>query len=634
MRARGPEGQRKSTNRERLTIMDGLTQSPCPRFQTGAISDGRSIRRHSHRSHPLFCSGGCLMAKTDLQIASEATLRPIVEVASDLGLTPDQLELYGRDKAKIHLDVLRREATPGTPRYIIVTAMTPTKQGEGKTVTTVGLAQALATLGHRSVAALRQPSQGPTFGIKGGAAGGGYAQVVPMVDLNLHLTGDIHAVSAAHNLLAAAVDSRLYHEARLSDRRLERGGLRRLDIDPARVTFRRVVDVNDRALREITLSAGSGDEERASGYDITAASEVMAILALTTGRADLRERLGRIVIGLNRQGQPVTAEDLGVAGAMAALLRDAIMPTLMQTLEGTPVLVHAGPFANIAHGNSSVLADRIALNRLGDGYLVTEAGFGADCGFEKFAHIKCRTSGLRPDCAVVVATVKALKEHGGLSVRPSKRPPVDEQMPFLERGMANLKAHLGIVGRFGIPAVVAINCFPDDTDAEIDYVRRASIEAGAHDVATSQVWAHGGEGGRDLAQAVIAACEADNDFHFLYEMDATIEEKMTTLATQIYGADGIELADLARERIAEYGRLGFGELPVIMAKTPASLSHDPALKGAPSGFTLPVRDVRLSAGAGFLYALCGDIMTMPGLPSLPAFMGIDIDEDGELSGLS
>jgi formyltetrahydrofolate synthetase len=532
----------------------------------------------------------------------------------------------------VHLDVLKRDAKPGTPRYVIVTAMTPTKQGEGKTVTTVGLAQAIATLGHPSVAALRQPSQGPTFGLKGGAAGGGYAQVVPMVDLNLHLTGDIHAVSAAHNLLAAAVDSRLYHEARLSDARLERAGLRRLDIDPEQVTFRRVVDINDRALRSITLA--QDETERSSGYDITAASEVMAILALTTGRADLRERLGRIVVGFNRSDQPVTAEDLGVAGAMAALLRDAIMPTLMQTLEGTPVLVHAGPFANIAHGNSSVIADRIALNLLGDGYLVTEAGFGSDCGFEKFVHIKCRTSGLQPDCAVIVATVKALKEHGGLPTRRSKRPPVDEQMPFLQAGMANLAAHLGIVGRFGVPAVVAINRFPEDTDAEIDFVKEAAIEAGARDVAISDVWAHGGQGGSDLAEAVVEACAADNNFGYLYELDAPIEEKMKTLATQVYGADGVEFTDLARDRMDEYRRLGFGKLPVIMAKTPASLSHDPTLKGAPTGFTVPVRDVRLSAGAGFLYALCGDIMTMPGLPSVPAFMGIDIDEHGELSGLS
>ena len=575
------------------------------------------------------------MAKTDLEIASAAQLRPIDHVAADLGLTERHLDLYGRHKAKVHLEALDEPAKEGTPRYIIVTAMTPTKQGEGKTVTSVGLAQALAALGHRSVAALRQPSQGPTFGMKGGAAGGGHSQVVPMVDLNLHLTGDIHAVSAAHNLLAAAVDSRLYHEARLSDKRLERAGLTRLDIDPERVTFRRVVDVNDRALRNTTLAANvDGEDGRASGYDITAASEVMAILALTTGRADLRARLGRIVVAQNRQGDPVIAEDLGVAGAMAALLRDAIMPTLMQTLEGTPVLVHAGPFANIAHGNSSVLADRIALHRLGDGYLVTEAGFGADCGFEKFSHIKCRTSGLRPDCAVVVATVRALKEHGGLPTRASKRPPKSEQSPFLEKGMANLAAHLRIVGSFGVPAVVAINCFSDDTEEEIEFVRQQAQSAGAHDVAASQVWAEGGAGGAELAHAVVAACNTTSDFHFLYELETPLEQKMKTLATQVYGADGLEFTDLARDRIAEFRRLGFDGLPVIMAKTPASLSHDPTLKGVPKGFTLPVRDVRLSAGAGFLYALCGDIMTMPGLPSVPAFMGIDIDEDGELSGLS
>lgn len=575
------------------------------------------------------------MAKTDLEIASAAHLRPILDVAAELGLSEDDLDLYGRHKAKVHLEVLNETPKEGTPRYVIVTAMTPTKQGEGKTVTTVGLAQALAALGHRTVAAIRQPSQGPTFGLKGGAAGGGYAQVVPMVDLNLHLTGDIHAVSAAHNLLAAAVDSRMYHEARLDDKRLARAGLKRLDIDPQQVTFRRVVDVDDRALRSIALNEGGADgEQRSSGYDITAASEVMAILALTTGRADLRQRLGRIVVGRDKKGQPVTAEDLGAAGAMAALMRDAIMPTMMQTLEGTPVLVHAGPFANIAHGNSSVIADRIALHRLGDGYLVTEAGFGADCGFEKFSHIKCRTSGLRPDCAVVVATVKALKEHGGLSARPSKRPPVEEQMPFLEKGMANLVAHVGIVGRFGIPAVVAINRFPEDTDAEIDFVRQAALAAGARTVAASEVWADGGKGGAELAQAVVDACDAGNDFHFLYELEAPLEEKIEALATQVYGAAGVEYTDLARERIEGFRQLGFGDLPVIMAKTPASLSHDPTLKGAPSGFTLPVRDVRLSAGAGFLYALCGDIMTMPGLPSVPAFTRIDIDASGEVSGLS
>ncbi|MBT3344271.1 MAG: formate--tetrahydrofolate ligase [Gemmatimonadetes bacterium] len=575
------------------------------------------------------------MPKSDLEIANAAKLRPILDVAGDIGLSEDDLDLYGRHKAKVHLDVLNGTPNEGSPRYVIVTAMTPTKQGEGKTVTTVGLAQALAALGHRTVAALRQPSQGPTFGLKGGAAGGGYAQVVPMVDLNLHLTGDIHAVSAAHNLLAAAIDSRIYHEARLSDKRMARSGLKRLNIDPDRVTFRRVVDVDDRALRSIALNeSGADGETRSSGYDITAASEVMAILALTTGRADLRQRLGRIVIGLDKTGKPVTAEDLGAAGAMAALMRDAIMPTLMQTLEGTPVLVHAGPFANIAHGNSSVLADRIALNLLGDGYLVTEAGFGADCGFEKFSHIKCRTSGLRPDCAVVVATVKALKEHGGLPTRPSQRPPLEEQMPFLEKGMANLEAHVKIVGRFGIPAVVAINRFPEDTDAEIECVRQGALAAGAGAVAPSEVWADGGEGGADLARAVVEACDAGNDFHYLYELDAPLEEKIETLASQVYGAAGVEYSDLARERIEDYRKLGFGGLPVIMAKTPASLSHDPTLKGAPTGFTMPVRDVRLSAGAGFLYALCGDIMTMPGLPSVPAFTRIDIDETGEVSGLS
>ena len=580
--------------------------------------------------------------KSDLEIARAAVLRPILDVAADVGLRAADLESYGPFKAKVHLDaVSAASAAASKARYVVVTAMTPTKSGEGKTVTTVGLSQALATLGHPTVATLRQPSQGPTFGIKGGAAGGGHAQVVPMDDLNLHLTGDIHAVGAAHNLLAAAVDSRIYHEARVSDGRLARAGLRRLDIDPETVLFKRVVDVDDRALRRIGLSQGGQDgPEREGGFDITAASEVMAILALTTDRRDLRTRLGRIVVAFDQAGRPVTAEDLGAAGAMAALLNDAIEPTLMQTLAGSPVLVHTGPFANIAHGNSSIVADQIALGLLADGgYLVTECGFGSDCGFEKFSHIKCRASGLRPDCAVVVATVKALKEHGGLL--PTKTgvapPSAAHEMACLEQGLGNLVAHIGIVAAFGLPAVVCVNRFPTDTDAEIGRVIAAASAAGAGATATSEVWAHGGPGGAELAKAVIAACDEGvgrKAFHFLYDADASVATKMHAIATQVYGADGIDITARAQVQIDRFIELGFGHLPVIMAKTPASLSHDPTLKGRPTGFTVPVREVRLSAGAGFLYALCGDIMTMPGLPLRPAFMNIDVDASGHVTGLS
>ena len=580
--------------------------------------------------------------KTDLEIARGVALRPILDVAASLGLQEDDLELYGRYKAKVHLDAVSAESAGNSrARHVVVTAMTPTKSGEGKTVTTVGLSQAFATLGHPTIATIRQPSQGPTFGMKGGAAGGGYAQVVPMDDLNLHLTGDIHAVGAAHNLLAAAVDSRMYHEARLSDKRLARAGLRRLDIDPATVLFKRVVDVNDRALRRIALCREDVDgTERDSGVDITAASEVMAILALATDRRDLRSRLGQIVVASNHEQRPVTAEDLAVAGAMAALLNDAIEPTMMQTLAGSPVLVHAGPFANIAHGNSSIIADQIALGLLADGgYLVTECGFGSDCGFEKFSHIKCRASGLRPDCAVVVATVKALKEHGGLRSRKRGAPPhsPDEQAACLERGLANLAAHVDIVRRFGVPAVVCVNRFPADTDEEIARVASAAHAAGARAAAPSEVWAHGGRGGAEIAEAVIAACESGDGrrgFRFLYDTETPVIDKMRAIATQVYGADGVDISEAARQQIQRFSHLGFGHLPVVMAKTPASLSHDPTLKGRPRGFTVPVREVRLSAGAGFLYALCGDIMTMPGLPIRPAFMNVDVDASGRVTGLS
>ena len=569
---------------------------------------------------------------SDLDIARAATPEPAAGIASKLGLSEGDIDLYGRHKAKIHLDAVDRRSRGGEGKYVVVTAMTPTRYGEGKTTTTIGLSQALNALGHTSIATIRQPSMGPTFGIKGGAAGGGRAQVIPMDEMNLHLTGDIHAVTAAHNLLSAAVDSRLYHEERLSDRRLRRRGLKRLDIDPEQVVWKRVVDLGDRALREIVVGEGGEGVRRRSGFDITAASEVMAILALARDLGDLRARLGRVVAAFDRAGRPVTAEDLGAAGAMAVLLKDAMMPNLMQTLENTPVLVHAGPFANIAHGNSSIVADELALGLMGDGYLVTESGFGADCGFEKLCHVKCRYSGLRPDCAVVVATVRALKSHGGA---PEKRPSgAAEEMAWLEKGLDNLAANIRIVGEFGVPAVVALNRFSGDTDAEVDRVLEAAPGLGAAAAAVCDVWARGGAGGAELAQAVVDTCQSGSAFDFLYGEETPLRDKIETVAARIYGADGIDLSPEAESTIERYEDLGFGSLPVNMAKTHLSLSHDPELRGVPSGFTLPVRDVVLSAGAGFLVPLCGEIRRMPGLPSKPAFMNLDLDADGEVVGLA
>ena len=574
--------------------------------------------------------------KTDLEISRAASLRPIADIAGELGLRDGEVDLYGRYKAKVHLDVLKR--LDGTPkaRYVVVTAMTPTKLGEGKTTTTIGLSQALARIGKRTLAAIRQPSQGPTFGIKGGGAGGGYSQAVPLEDVNLHLTGDIHAVSAAHNLLSAAVDARVYHESRLKDARLERLGLKRLDIDPQAITWRRVVDVNDRALRSIIVNDGNVGNVRESGFDITAASEVMAVLALASDLKDLRQRLGRIVVGLDKSGAAVTAEDVEAAGAMAVLLKDALNPNLVQSLEGVPVLVHAGPFANIAHGNNSIVADRVGLALAEDGYLVTESGFGADCGFEKFCDLKCRYSGLSPDCAVVVATVRALKVHGGGPAPGKKQKSLDkaQSREFLEKGLENLAANVRIVHEFGVPAVVAVNRFTDDEDDEIEMVVQGALEAGAEEATACELWARGGEGGIELAHAVDRACERESTFDFAYRLDASIEEKISAIATRIYGASNVRITARAQKQIDRYAQLGFGGLPVIMAKTPQSLSHDPELIGAPTGFELPVGEIRLSAGAGFLYALCGDIFTMPGLSSKPAFMRIDLDDEGHVVGLS
>jgi formyltetrahydrofolate synthetase len=562
---------------------------------------------------------------SDLDIAQEAPIEPILTIADRVGLTPDDLELYGNYKAKIHLDVREKLADQPLGKYIDVTAITPTPLGEGKTTTAIGLSQGLGRLGHRVFTTIRQPSMGPTFGIKGGAAGGGYSQVIPMEDFNLHLTGDIHAVTSAHNLLAAAIDNHLKHG-------------NQLELNPFSVTWPRVVDLNDRALRSVIVGLGGriNGSPREAGFDIAVASEVMAILALATDLHDLRDRLGRVVVGTTFSGRPVTAEDLKVAGAMTVLMKDALMPTLLQTLEHTPALVHAGPFANIAHGNSSVIADQMAL-RLGD-YVVTESGFGADIGMEKFMDIKCRASGLSPDCVVIVATIRALKMHGGVGeVIAGKQLPaelVEENLPGLERGAANLIAHIGIARSFGVPVVVAVNRFDTDTDNEIALLEKMSVEAGAEAAVMTDHWAQGGAGALALADAVVKACETPKDFRFLYPLDIPIRDKIEVIATKVYGANGVDFHEEAEKKLKLYTMLGYDNLPVCMAKTHLSLSHEPQWKGVPTDFRLPVRDIRASVGAGFLYPLCGTMRTMPGLPSRPAFENVDIDPaTGKVRGL-
>jgi formate--tetrahydrofolate ligase len=562
---------------------------------------------------------------SDLDIAQEAPVEPILSVAAGAGLGPDDLELYGKYKAKVHLDVRERLKDQPLGKYIDVTAITPTPLGEGKTTTLVGLAQGLGQLDKNVFACIRQPSQGPTFGIKGGAAGGGYSQVIPMEDFNLHLTGDIHAVSAAHNLLSAAIDNHIHHG-------------NELNINPFSVTWPRVVDLNDRALRNVVCGLGGkiNGYPRESGFDIAVASEVMAILALTTGLNDLRERLGRIVIGTTFDNKPVTAEDLKVAGAMTVLMKDALMPTLLQTLEHTPAFVHAGPFANIAHGNSSVIADQIAL-RLGD-YVVTESGFGSDIGMEKFMNIKCRASGLSPDCVVMVATIRALKMHGGLgrviAGKPLPKELTEENLEYLEKGAANLVAHIRIAKQFGVPVVVAVNRFAPDTDNEVKLLERIAKDAGAEGAVMTDHWAKGGAGSVDLAQAVVDACERPKEFRFLYPDDMPIRDKIEVIATKVYGAAGVDFHPKAEKKLKRYTKFGYDHLPVCMAKTHLSLSHEPNWKGVPTNFRLPVRDLRASVGAGFVYPLCGDMRTMPGLPSRPAFENVDIDpETGRVKGL-
>ena len=559
---------------------------------------------------------------SDLDIAQKATLKPIRQIAERLGVRDDELELYGDHKAKVDLKILDRLTAAPRGKYVDVTAITPTPLGEGKTVTTIGLSQALGHIGMNVCTCIRQPSLGPVFGIKGGAAGGGYSQVIPMEDFNLHLTGDIHAVGLANNLAAAFVDNHIYHG-------------NPLDIDPYAPSLRRVVDISDRwALDEVVTGLGSGIVRR-SGFDITVASEVMAILGLTTGLQDIRRRFARMIVAYRRNGTPVTCEDLKVAGAMTVLMKDAIKPNLMQTLEGTPCFVHAGPFANIAHGNSSILADMMA-TKLAD-YTVTESGFGADIGMEKFLNIKCRASGLVPDCVVLVATVRALKMHSGrfkvVAGKPLDPGLLEQNTEAVAEGCVNLEKHIENVRLHGVPCVVAINQFATDTQAEFDVIARKAKDAGAGWVAHSNVWAEGGKGGTELAKAVCEACEAPKNFKFLYEADWPIKKKIETIATRMYAAGKVVYEKPAELAIERFTRLGHDKLPICMAKTHLSLSHDPTLKGAPKDYVFPVRDVRASVGAGFLYPLCGMMRTMPGLPTVPAGEKVDIGPDGRIVGL-
>ncbi|MGD9152142.1 MAG: formate--tetrahydrofolate ligase [Gammaproteobacteria bacterium] len=634
--------------------------------------------KHAHKIIPLK------KVPSDIEIAQKATeesLVPITDIAADIGITPEELIPYGNDKAKVSLSVLKRLKGQPNGKYVDVTAITPTPLGEGKTTTTVGLSQALgAYLGKTVITCIRQPSLGPTFGIKGGAAGGGYSQIIPMEEFNLHLTGDMHAVTSANDLLAAIVDTRIIHEAAQTDdklfdrmcpkakdgsrkfaqimlRRLKKLGINktdpnelteeeiskfvRLDIDPDSITWKRVIDICDRPLRGITIGEGPKEKgiTRKTGYDITPASEVMAVLALTTDMKDMRERLGRIVIGMSKAGDPITADDLGAGGALTVIMKDAIMPNLMQTIEGTPAFVHAGPFANIAHGNSSIIADQIALKLAGpDGYVITESGFGADMGMEKFFDIKCRYSGLVPNCVVLVATIRALKMHGGgpKVTAGAKLDPVytEENLELLEKGCCNMNAHIKNAKKFGIPVVVAINRFTHDTDAEIEVVRKHALEAGAEDAVMSNHWAEAGAGSIKLAEAVIKACEEPTNFKFLYDLDMSIKDKIETICKEIYNADGVEYSEQAEKEIEAYTKAGFDKLPMCMAKTHLSISHDPNLKGAPSGFTVPIKSVRASVGAGFIYPLLGEMMTMPGMPTRPAYYDVDIcPETGKITGL-
>ena len=555
--------------------------------------------------------------KTDVQIAQEAKMLPISEIADSLGIAEDELDLYGKYKAKVSLDVLSRLEDKPDGKLILVTAINPTPAGEGKTTMNVGLSMGLNKIGKKTITALREPSLGPVFGVKGGAAGGGYAQVVPMEDINLHFTGDFHAITSAHNLLAAMLDNHL-HQGNA------------LDIDPKKVVWRRVLDMNDRSLRNVIVGLGGKPDGfvRQTGFDITVASEIMAILCLATSVSDLKERLSKMVVAYNKAGEAVTAGDLEATGAMALLLKDAIQPNLVQTLENTPAFIHGGPFANIAHGCNSVMATKVGL-KLAD-YVVTEAGFGADLGAEKFFDIKARFAGLNPSAVVIVATIRALKMNGGVP----KTELTSENLQALEAGIANIERHIENVNKFGVPAVVAINKFPTDTEAEISLLKE-KLAAKGIDVVLAEVFSKGGDGAIDLANKVAEICETKpSNFAPLYDVDATIEEKITTIATEIYRADGVDFTAAAKKQINEIAKLGLDKMPICMAKTQYSFSDDPKLLGAPTGFNITVREVRVNAGAGFVVALTGNIMTMPGLPKVPAANGMDISESGEIIGLS
>ncbi|NWT10099.1 C1TM protein, partial [Vireo altiloquus] len=643
------------------------------RMQNTVKNVERWIQSQQYRKWDLHCLKLQPLSPvpSDIEISRAQSPKAVDVLAKEIGLLTDEIEIYGQTKAKVRLSLLERLKDQPDGKYVLVAGITPTPLGEGKSTVTVGLVQALtAHLNINSFACLRQPSQGPTFGVKGGAAGGGYAQVIPMEEFNLHLTGDIHAITAANNLLAAAIDARILHENTQSDKslynrlvpvvngvrgfsaiqlaRLRRLGINktdpetlteeeiskfvRLDIDPSTITWQRVVDTNDRFLRKITVGQANTEKGfvRQAQFDIAVASEIMAILALTTSLQDMKERLGKMVVANDKKGEPVTAEDLGVTGALAVLMKDAIKPTLMQTLEGTPVFVHAGPFANIAHGNSSVLADKIALKLVGKkGFVVTEAGFGADIGMEKFFNIKCRASGLVPSVVVLVATVRALKMHGGgpnvTAGAPLKKEYTEENLQLVAAGCCNLQKQIQITQLFGVPVVVALNVFKTDSPAEVDLVCKIAKESGAFDAVPCNHWSAGGRGAVKLAQAVEKAANQKNSFKYLYSLELPIVEKIRIIAQKVYGAQDIELSPIAQSQVDRYTRQGFGNLPICMAKTHLSLSHQPERKGVPSGFILPISDVRASIGAGFIYPLVGTMSTMPGLPTRPCFYDIDLD---------
>ncbi|MCC4786574.1 formate--tetrahydrofolate ligase [Vibrio splendidus] len=580
---------------------------------------------------------------SDIDICRSTPLKNISEVAKQAGLQHNEHQPLGQYKSKVSLTSLERLANQQDGKLVVVTAITPTPLGEGKTVTTIGLAQGLAKINQSAMACIRQPSMGPVYGVKGGAAGGGYSQVAPMEQLNLHLTGDIHAVTAAHNLASAAIDARLYHEHREGLEAFEaRSGLKALNIDPSRIVWRRVLDHNDRALRMITVGKNEADKtinglEREDGFDISAASELMAILALADDLQDLRKRIGRVVLAYNNQGSPLTAEDFNVAGAMTVTMKDSIEPTLMQTLEGVPTLIHAGPFANIAHGNSSIIADKIAL-KLSD-FVVTEGGFGSDMGFEKACNIKVKASNKKPDCAVVVATLRGLKANSGLyDLRPGTPLPdsiFNDDQHALTAGFENLKWHINNVKQYKVPTVVAINRFPQDSAQELDALKQMIIDFDPSvSVEVSEAFGQGGEGAIQLAHAVVKACQTESKFKPLYYSEQSLEEKLMAVAEVGYGAASISLSPLARKQLTEFNQHGYGDLSVCLAKTPLSISTEAQIKGAPTQFDVPVRELKLCAGAGFIYALCGNVMTMPGLPDKPAFMSLDIDSNGNIIGLN